>query len=168
MTLTPEQIITAAAAAIALLLFVFAVDWRYFRDWVAIFLFKCTLDFIWGSAVVSLDLIDYPYRLLPQYYDTSILFELWVFPVLCILYNQVTRTRGLPAIVGYALLYSAGITALEYPLERYTDLIKYLNWTWFTSFYTLTLTFLISRIFIAFYRWGCTRFGDGGYGRPRG
>jgi hypothetical protein len=161
MPFTPEQIITAVAAVLTLLLLIFAVDWRYFRDWVVVFLFKCTLDFLWGSPVVSLHMIEYPVRLLPRYYDTSILFETWVFPVLCILYNQVTRTRGLPAIVGYALLFSAGITAIEYPLEKYTALIRYLDWTWFTSFATLAVTFLMSRAFVAFFRWGCTHFGGG-------
>ncbi len=159
MAFTPEQIITAAAAATTLLLLVFAVDWRFFRDWVVVYLFKCTLDLIFGSVVVELKLIEYPDRLLPRYYDTSILFELWVFPTLCILYNQTTRTRGLLPIAGYALLYSAGIVAVEYPLERYTALIDYLDWSWFTSFCTIAITFLLSRAFVAFFRWGCTYFG---------
>jgi hypothetical protein len=154
-----EQIIMAVAATIILLLLIFAVDWRYFRDWVVIFLFKCTLDFIWGSPVVNYKLLEYPVRLFPDCFQTSILFELWVFPVLCILYNQVTRTRGLGGIIWYALLFSAGMVAVEYPLERYTRLIAYIHWSWFTSFATLTLTFLASRIFIAFYRWGCNNFG---------
>lgn len=160
-----EQIIVITSATITLLLLIFAVDWRYFRDWIVVFLYKCTLDFIWGSPVVSLKMLDYPHRILPNWYDTSILFELWVFPVLCVLYNQVTRTRGLTAIVGYALLFSAGIVAVEYPIELYTDLIEYKNWTWFTSFYTLAITFLSSRAFIAFFRWGCDRFAPGRYGR---
>lgn len=155
-----EQIITLSAVVITLLLLIFAVDWRYFRDWVVVFLSKGLLDFIWGSPVVSLRMIKYPVRLLPQYFDTSILFELWVFPVLCILYNQYTREKGLGPIIYYAVLFGAAITAIEYPLEKYTDLITYLNWTWFTSFYTLTITFLLSRTFIAFYRWGCAYFGD--------
>ncbi len=161
MSFSLEDILMAAAAAITLLLFLFAVDWRHFHDWVVVFLFKCTLDFAWGSAIVSTHLLKYPHRLLPQYYETNILFELWVFPVLCILYNQVTRTRGLATIIGYALLFSAGIIAIEYPLEKYTGLINYIDWTAFTSFYTLTVTFLLSRAFIAFYRWGCTHFGRG-------
>ncbi len=164
MTVT-EQTIVTASAVITLLLLVFAVDWRHFRDWVVVFLFKCTIDFIWGSPVVSLKMLEYPERLFPRWYETSILFELWVFPVLCILYNQVTRTRGLAAIVGYALLFSAGIVAVEYPLERYTNLIRYIDWTWFTSFYTLAITFLMSRAFIALYRRGCDYFGPGRYGR---
>jgi hypothetical protein len=160
--LTPEIIIRIVAWIAALLLLIFAVDWRYFRDWVVVYLFKCTLDFLWGSPVVALKLIEYPDRLLPKYFQTSILFEVWVFPILCILYNQVTRTRGLGGIVGYALLFSAGMTAVEYPLEKYTNLIRYLDWTWLTTFCTLTITFLLSRAFIALYRRGCDYFGDFG------
>lgn len=155
---SPEQIITAVAALVTLLLLIFAVDWRYFRDWVVVFLFKCTLDFTWGSPVVKLGLLEYPVRLLPHFYETSILFELWVFPVLCVLYNQVTRKSGLGPIIGYALLFSAGIVAIEYPLEKFTKLITYHGWSWFSSFYTLALTLLLSRAFIAFYRWGCNHF----------
>ena len=156
--LNAEIVISVLAAGIALLLLIFVVDWRYFRDWVVIFFFQCTLDFILGSAVENFKLLEYPVRLLPKYFETSLLFEVWVFPVMCILYNQTTRTRGLGAIIWYALLFSAIITAIEYPLELYTNLIKYKNWTWFTTLYTLTLTFLISRAFIAFYRWGCDHF----------
>ncbi|WP_324332194.1 CBO0543 family protein [Methylomusa anaerophila] len=138
------------------------MDWRYFRDWVVVFLFKGLLDLVWGSAVVSLHLLKYPVRLLPKYYETSILFELWVFPVLCIWYNQVTRERGIVPIILYAVLFSAGVTAIEYPIERYTGLLRYIDWNWFTTFYTLIITFLISRGFIAFYRWGCDYFGRNG------
>jgi hypothetical protein len=143
------------AAAVTLSMVVFAVDWRYFRDWVVVYFFQCTLAFAWSSPVVNLKLIDYPVRLLPDWYNTSILFEIWAFPVLCILYNQVTRQRGLWPILYYAALFSAAVTAIEYPLQLYTDLIKYQHWSPFTTFYTLMLTFLASRGFIAFYRWGC-------------
>ena len=155
-----ELIICIAAFIIALLILIFMVDWKYFREWVVVFFFKCTLDFIWGSAVVSLKLIEYPHRILPKYYETSILFELWVFPILCVVYNQVTRSKGIGQIIFYAMLYSAGITAIEYPIELYTDLIHYIDWSWFTTFYTLVITFLMSRAFIAFYRYGCKYFGQ--------
>lgn len=155
-----EQIITIAAEVITLIILIFIIDWHFFRDWIVVYLFKSVLDFIWGSPVVNLHLLDYPHRLLPHYYNTSILFELVVFPVLCIWYNQVTREGGFGSIIFYALLFSAGITAIEYPLELYTNLIKYISWTWFTSFYTLTITFLTSRLFMAFYRWGCDYFGQ--------
>lgn len=158
MNLGLEEIIMIISAVISLLLFIFVVDWRYFNEWIVVFLFQGLLDLILGSAVVELNLIQYPIRLLPQCYDTNILFELWVFPVLCVLYNQVTRKRGFWPIIYYALLFSAGITAIEYPLEQYTDLIQYVEWSGLTTFFTLTITFLSSRSFIAFYRWGCDYF----------
>lgn len=160
MKLSAEQIIIIAALLITLFSLIFLVDWRHFRDWIVIFLYKSVLDAFWGSPVVNMNLLEYPVRLLPRFFDTSLLFEFWVFPVLCILYNQVTRERGLWPIFYYALLFSAGMTAVEYPLELYTDLIHYIKWSWFTTFYTLTITFLSSRAFIAFYRWGCSYFGQ--------
>lgn len=158
MHLSVEQIITILSSVIALLLLIFAVDWRYFRDWIVVFLYKALLDCIWGEPVVNIKLLEYPVRLLPHYFHTSILFELWVFPVLCVWYNHVTRKSGLGPIIFYAVVFSAGMTVIEYPLEIYTDLIKYIKWSWFTTFFTLTITFLSSRVFIAFYRWGCTYF----------
>lgn len=155
-----EYIVMIIAALATGLLLLFAVDWRYFRDWVVVFLFQSTLSITWGAAVENLKLLKYPIRLFPEYFETSILFELWVFPLLGVLYNQVTRTRGIGAIIWYALLFSTVITAIEYPLQLYTGLIKYIQWSWFTSFYTLVITFLASRIFIAFYRWGCDYFGQ--------
>ncbi|HEX2933901.1 MAG TPA: CBO0543 family protein [Bacteroidales bacterium] len=158
--ISPELIISLIAALIGLLLLVLAVDWRYFRDWVVVFLFKCVLDSLWGAAVVNRHLLEYPFRQLPQLYNVSLLFDFWIFPIFCILYNQITRKLGFRLILTYAVLFSAGITAIEYPLAIYTDLLEYHNWSWYITFITLTVTFLSSRVFIAFYRWGCEYFRD--------
>jgi len=154
-----EWIVMASSAAGTLLLLIFAVDWRYFRDWVVVFLFKGMMCLVAGSIVVELNLVSYPVRLLPNIFDTSILFEVWIFPTLSIIYNQVTRKSGPGPIFYYALLFGGVIAALEYPLELYTALIHYEKWSWFTSFLAVSFTFLISRLFIAFYRWGCGFFG---------
>jgi hypothetical protein len=158
--ISPELIISITAALIGLLLLIFVVDWRYFRDWVVVFLYKTVLDALWGAAVVNLNLLEYPFRQLPQLYRVSLLFDYWIFPILCVLYNQVTRKQGFRLILSYAVLFSAGMTAIEYPLELYTELIRYYHWSWYITFITLTVTFLSSRAFIAFYRWGCDYFGD--------
>lgn len=158
MNLSVELVITIISILVTLFLLIFAVNWRFFRDWIVVFLYKCVLDSIWGTAVVVTNRLEYPYRQFPHYFKMSIMFEYWVFPVLCVLYNQVTRKRGLWPIIYYAALFSAGMTAIEYPIEIYTDLITYIKWSWFTTFITLTLTFLSSRLFIAFYRWGCGYF----------
>lgn len=146
------------ASIAGLVLLLFAVDWFYFRDWVVVFLFKNLLDNIFGIVVVNLNLLEYPVRFLPHLFEGSLLFEFWIFPILCILYNQVTRVSGLGAILYYAFIYSALITGAEYILEVYTDLIHYINWHWYTTLVTIFATFLISRAFIAFFRWGCHYF----------
>jgi len=159
LNLNAELIISIVAASAGLLLLIFVVDWRYFRDWIVVFLYNSLLDSFWGTAVVAASLLEFPFRQFPQLYKMSLLFDYWIFPILCVLYNQITRERGLWPIIYYASLFSAGMTAIEYPLELYTNLIKYINWNWFTTFYTLTITFLSSRAFIAFFRWGCGYFG---------
>lgn len=159
MNISIELIISITAFIIALLLLIFAVDWRHFRDWIVVFLYKCVLDSLWGTAVVVTERIEFPFRQLPQFFKMSLLFDFWILPSLCVLYNQITKERGLWPIFYYAVLFSAGMTAIEYPLELYTNLIKYIDWNYFTSFYTLIITFLSSRAFIAFYRWGCKYFG---------
>ncbi|TEB11790.1 CBO0543 family protein [Pelotomaculum propionicicum] len=159
MNISVEPVISLTAFLLALLLLIFAVDWRYFRDWIVIFLYKSLLDSLWGSAVVNAGRIEFPFRQLPQLFKMGLLFDYWVFPILCVWYNHITRERGLWQIFFYAVLFSAGMTAIEFPLELYTNLIKYIKWDWFTTFYTLTITFLSSRAFIAFYRWGCDYFG---------
>lgn len=158
MNLSLEYGIMLFSAVITLLLLIFAVNWRYFRDWVTVFFFKSFLDLIGGSYVVEAHLIKYPVRFFSSLYDTSLLFEIWVFPVLCILYNQATRERGMWPIIYYAFLFSAGITVIEVSLEVYTELIEYINWHWYTTFFSLTVAFLISRAFLGFFRWGCDYF----------
>ena len=153
-----EQGLMVIFTMIAFYVLFFMIDWQYFSEWVVIILFKCLIDILWGSAVVSQKMIEYPVRLLAPYYETCIFFELWIFPVACLWYNQITRKRGLIGIICYALLFSAIMTAIEYPIEKYTQLLHYIRWSWVTTFYTLTLAFIISRSFIGFYRWGCDYF----------
>ncbi|GCE35606.1 hypothetical protein SPFL3102_03457 [Sporomusaceae bacterium FL31] len=73
-------------------------------------------------------------------------------PVLCILYNQIINKRSVWAMGYYAVLFSAGITIIEYILEKNTDLIEYIEWSWMTTFVTVTLAFWFSRLFIVVYR----------------
>lgn len=156
---SPEQVIMLGSVAVSLGLLLFAVDWRYFRDWIVVYLFKMSIDLVLASVAVESGLMSYPVRYFSRYFDTSILFEVLVFPTLCVLYNQVARARGAGAAVFYGLLFGVGITFLEYPIELYTDLIEYTGWTWYFTLFSITILFLLSRVFIAFYRWGCGYFG---------
>ncbi len=67
-------------------------------------------------------------------FDINIMFDLLVFPVLNVLYNQTSYRSGLAGIISQAILYSVPITILEYWFERYTRLIQYENWSWMHTF----------------------------------
>ena len=45
MNLNLDQIIMIISAIITLLLMFYVIDWRYFRDWIVVFFFNCTIDF---------------------------------------------------------------------------------------------------------------------------
>lgn len=153
MNLTAENLISLIAAIFTLLLAIFAIDWRNnFREWIALFLFQGEISLVLGSLVVESGMLDYPVRILPNWYDTSLLFELWVLPILCILYNQIINKRSVWSMGYCAVLFSAGITIIEYILEKNTDLIEYIEWSWITTFVTVTLAFWFSRLFIIAYR----------------
>lgn len=152
MHLTAESIISLTAAIVTLLLAAIAIDWRNFREWIALFFFQGEIDLLLGSLVVESGLLDYPVRILPDLYDTSLLFELWVLPILCILYNQIINKRSLWSMGYYAMLFSAGITGIEFIIERNTNLIAYIEWSWVTTFITVTLAFWVSRAFVVLYR----------------
>lgn len=152
MNLTAESIISLTAAIVTLLIATIAIDWRNFREWIALFFFQGEINLLLGSLVVESGLLDYPVRILPNLYDTSLLFELWVLPILCILYNQIINKRGLWPMGYYAMLFSAGITIIEFILERDTNLIEYIEWSWISTFITVTLAFWVSRLFVIVYR----------------
>lgn len=153
-----DMLICLTAAIITLLIAIFAIDWRNFREWVVVFLFQGELDLTLGSLVVESNLLEYPVRIWSKLYDTSVLFEFWVLPVLCILYNQIVDNRIFRIKLYYAVLFSAGITVVEYLLEANTDLINYIIWSWPMTFISVTLAFLVSHAFLIFYRRGCKYF----------
>lgn len=122
------------------------------HDWVTVYALKTLITCFIDRFLVNSGMLEYPVRFLPKYYDTSILFDHIVFPILCVFYNQTSYHVQKPGIIGQAILYSAGMTILEAILEKNTQLITYHNWTWIDTFISLTLTFLAVRGIMAIIR----------------
>lgn len=141
---------------------VFFIDWRFFHEWVVVYLFKSNLDLMMDNIAVTKNLLVYPIRLIPQYFQVNLLFDVFFFPVLCILYNQITRESKPMRSFLYAVLFAVVMTIVETPIEMYTDLLEYLRWNYITTFVTLTGAFLFSRVFMGFFRWGVRYFGRSG------
>lgn len=122
------------------------------KDWLIIFLLKGFLSSILDTLVVKKGYIKYPVTLLKTV-NISIGFDYLLFPIACVYYNQITKSSNILGILVKVLYFSIPMTLTEYFLEKKTNLIKFKKgWTSFTSFWTLTITFLISRLIIALVR----------------
>lgn len=122
------------------------------KDWLLIFLFKGYISSILDKTAVTKNKIVYPVKIV-KWFDISFIFDYLLFPVVCVYYNQITKSSNLFLIIVRTFYFSVPMTLLENFFEKRTSLIKFKNgWNIYHSFLSLSLTFLISRTFIAFVR----------------
>ena len=122
------------------------------KDWMIIFFFKGYLASILDKLVVKKGYISYPVKLF-KWFDISFMFDYLLYPIACVYYNQATKSSNLFAIFIKTLYFSVPMAVAEYFFETRTSLISFKKgWNSFTSLYSLTFTFLISRAFIAIIR----------------
>ncbi|MGG4166342.1 CBO0543 family protein [Rossellomorea vietnamensis] len=122
------------------------------KDWMLIFLFKGYIASILDKLAVTKDKIIYPVNLF-KWFDISFIFDYLLFPIVCVSYNQATKTSNVLGIIAKSFYFSVPMSIMEYFFETRTSLIKFKNgWNIYTSFITLNLTLIISRAFIALIR----------------
>lgn len=110
------------------------------------FLFKQLLTWILGLTVVQLGLIEYPVRLFPDATKTSFSFEYFVFPSICAIFNvNFPIKKSISRQFMYYFYYCTTMTAVEVIYERYTNILKYIHWTWYVTWISLFITFYITR-----------------------
>ncbi|MCP3738087.1 CBO0543 family protein [Rossellomorea sp. BNER] len=114
------------------------------KDWLLIFFMTGFFAVFLGVIVVEEHLIRYPVNLF-KHFQSSVLFEFLLFPVLCIYYYQATYHSGFWGIILKALVYSSVLSILEFFLEKYTDLIDYLHWEWYFTLVSVFLFMIIVR-----------------------
>ncbi|WP_438445546.1 CBO0543 family protein [Gorillibacterium sp. sgz5001074] len=144
-----EWTIHGAALVIVILIFIRTYRRLPVRDMLLVFFIQAYISSFFGVLVVSEGWIDYPVRLLPQYFDSSILFEYVAFPASCVLFYETTLKANHSGILFQAVLYSSIMTLVEVALERNSMVIQYHAWDWYDSFASLALTFLLVRYLIA-------------------
>jgi hypothetical protein len=115
------------------------------KDWIIVFLLKCLVSGFLGSIIAGKKLLEFPVRLFPFAFKSSVVYDNLLFPLLCVFYNQTSYQSKLSSMIAQAFLYSLPMTGIEYILEKKTNLIKYNKWTWYYTLITLTGTFLFVR-----------------------
>ena len=116
-----------------------------------VFLFKLLLTLVLGLTVSELRLIEYPVRLFPHATKTSFTFEFFVYPSICAIFNLNYPEKKSNFIqFMYYSYFCSMITVLEIFAEKYTNILEYINWTWYITWISLFITFFISR---KYYLW---------------
>ncbi|WP_010530274.1 CBO0543 family protein [Lentibacillus jeotgali] len=115
------------------------------KDWLLCLLAAAYFASPLGDLVVKYEFLSYPVQLFPQF-QSSILYEYLLLPLMCLFYFQSTYHKGIFSCIWQAFLYSAVLTTFEVLLEIKTALIDYIHWGWFSSFITQFL-------FLLFIRW---------------
>lgn len=148
-----EKFILRVLALLGFALVVKVIRKDSLRDWVIIFLLKGFLASFIDAIMTNKNLIKYPVRFMPQYFRINILFDYLLFPIMCVLFNQMTFQKSPKAILLISFILTIPMTAVEVILESKTKLITFKNgWKWYYTFISETLAFLFSRVFIAFVR----------------
>lgn len=124
------------------------------KDWILVFFIKAFYSVFFDTIVVRKKKVSYPVRLLPKLFDINILYDLVLFPVACVLYNQISfHSKTLKAIL-QVFLFSIPMTITEVWAEKKTRLIKYhKGWSWYITFISLTLSFWLVRVIMVFIRY---------------
>lgn len=119
---------------IGIVLLVFSFRKPFIKDWILTFFLSAYLSMFIGVLVIEEKMLEYPIRLLSDYFTSSILYEYLLFPVVCIYFYQTTYHSGFMRIVLKCLLFTSALTIIEVILEKYTDLIEYHTWTWLHTY----------------------------------
>jgi hypothetical protein len=138
---------------VGLLLIPFAFKREKLKDWLLIFFLKGYIASFLDQIIVKKKRISYPVRFMSKYFDSSLLFDYLLFPLLCVFYNRTSEKSNLHSIFLQSLIYTTPMTVLEVILEKKTNLIRYKkNWNWLITYSTLVVTFLFVRGFIVIIR----------------
>ncbi|WP_397376041.1 CBO0543 family protein [Paenibacillus terricola] len=109
------------------------------------FMFMQIPCWLFGTLVAEGKLIEYPIGFLNNVYKASFTFEFFVFPSISAIFNVYFPTHKSWFIkTVYTLSFPAAMTIVEVLLEKNTDIITYIRWSWYWSFITILITLLIS------------------------
>lgn len=136
---------------ITIILLALFVPINKIRHAIVIFFFKQFITWILGLLVAEFKLIEYPVRSFSYAIKSSFDFEYFIYPAFCVIFNlHYPKTKEFFHQFMYYFMYCTVLTVIEVIIEKNTNVIKYINWTWYISWISFYITFYISR---KFYLW---------------
>jgi hypothetical protein len=105
-----------------------------------------------GVYVVEKEWLAYPARFFSSINRTSFSFEFFIYPVVGALFvTQYPSHKSKWYQAGFYVVVCTVLTIMETILEKYTHLIRYLNWDWYTTWASLAVTLFVTRIFCVWF-----------------
>lgn len=148
-----ERFILRAFLVFGLISLPFRFSKEPVKDWAIVFFSTAYFATFLSKILIKESRLKHPIRLLPKYFQTSVLYDMLIFPLYCVWFNQSIYRSKISGMIGKALLYSGSHTCIEYFLEKKTDLIVWKKWTWLHNMSSLTLMLLGSRGILSLLKW---------------
>lgn len=146
-----DRIILISAWVVTILLLILFTPRDKIREAHVLFMFKQVLTWLTGLIIVESHLIEYPVREFQTATATSFSFEYFIYPAVCIIFVlRFPFRKSIWLKIGWFALFPTAITIVEVLIERYTNLIKYISWTWYWSWLSMLLFDIIT---LCYYLW---------------
>ena len=154
MFMNKDFLILIGAWIVTIIMLVIYIPKSRIREAQLVFLFKLSITWLLGLIVAEFKLIEYPVEFFKYATKTSFTFEYFIFPSICAVFNLnfPNNKSNLSKFMHY-FYFCTTMTIIEVWCEKYTNIIKYIHWTWYLTWITLFITFFVSRrYYIWFFR----------------
>jgi hypothetical protein len=147
-----ETIILALAWIITTVVLVLTVPKNNIREAILIFFFKQLITWVAGLAVAELRLLEYPVRSFPYATKASFDFEYFIYPAVTVVFN-LKYPEGKSRFRQFLHYFNICtiLTLIEVLCEKFTKIIIYVHWAWYTTWLTCFITLYMSRKFYFWY-----------------
>jgi hypothetical protein len=123
------------------------------KDWVCIYIYNAVTNGFLDRLLTKNKIITYPVRLFPKLLKINVLFDFLVYPLIAVLYNQITVKDKPLGIFYKVLFFTVPIYLFEAWAVRETNLIKWhKGWKGYHSFIGLTVKSLLTRSIFAIFK----------------
>lgn len=141
-----DLLILFSAWVITIIMLILFIPKSKIREAQLAFLFMQVITWLIGLLVVEFRLIEYPVEFFKNATKTSFSFEYFIYPSICAVFNLYfpNNKSNFRKFMHY-FYFCTTMTIIEVLCEKYTNIIKYIHWTWYITWISLFITFFISR-----------------------
>ncbi|WP_099158283.1 CBO0543 family protein [Virgibacillus ndiopensis] len=117
--------------------------------WLLVFFSKGVLATIVDNFAVGTGRIKYPVRFFPKIFKTNILYNLLYFPLLSVVWSQITYYAPPTSILLKSLYFSVPMSICQWWMEKKTRLFEWKRWSIFHTFLCVNFSLFTIRGFVS-------------------